>query len=124
MGFKIKLISLIVGLMFLLFVVRSIRKRSFRPSNSILWLLISLFLISIPMAENFYRWISYSVIGLIDARHIIYIVLIGFLIVYVFYVTIRLNKMSDQIQELITNQAITENKISEKKKLGNNDEKS
>jgi hypothetical protein len=78
---------------------------------------ISLFLISVPALEPLYQWIAGSVLGIIDARHVIYIALIGFLLVYVFYLTLKICQMSDRIQELISYTAImeTEKQIAEGK---------
>jgi hypothetical protein len=115
MGLKIKIISFVVGLFFFFIIWRFIRKNSLRPSFAVLWLLVSLFLLSIPLLEPFYKWISTSVIGIVDARHIIYIFLICFLLIYVFYLTIRISKMSDQIQESITSLSILEHDIKENK---------
>ena len=111
MGIKIQIIALIVGAAFLMLVLRSIRRKSFSPSFSVLWMLVSVFLISIPALEPFYRWFSYSVIGINDARHVIYIVLIGFLLVYLFYLSSKITRMSDQVQNLISNNSILKEKI-------------
>ncbi len=113
MGTRIKIIALIVGCLFFFFVGRVVKKRSFYPSFSVLWLGVALFLVSIPVFEPIYQWIAYSVIGIIDARHLIYIVLIGFLLVYVFYLSDRLSRMSDQIQCLISEVAILRRRIEE-----------
>lgn len=111
MGLRLKLISLILGLTFFLVVSWFVKKNSFRPSYAILWMFVSFFLISIPVFESFYVWVAYSVVGIIDARHIIYIGLIGFLLIYVFYLTSKVSQMSDQIQELISFTAILENTL-------------
>ncbi len=111
MSIKIKLISLIVGVIIFMFIIKFIRKNSLRPSYSFLWVCVSLFLMSIPIFESFYKWISISVIGMLDSRNIIYIGLIIFLLIYTFYLTIKISKMSDQIQELISFTAILENEI-------------
>lgn len=116
MGLKIKIISLILGFIFFYFVFRFVKKNSFRPSYAFLWIVISLFFISIPIFENFYKWIATSVIGINDARHIIYIGTIGFLLIYIFYLTIKVSRMNDQIQELISCTAILEKKINDKNK--------
>ncbi|MCF8296743.1 MAG: DUF2304 domain-containing protein [Saprospiraceae bacterium] len=118
MGLKIKIVALIIGLIFFFFISRYSKKNAFKPSYTFLWFLVCLFLISIPIAESFYRWIAYSLIGIVDARHIIYIVLIGFLLVYVFYLTIKVSKLTDQVQQLISFTAILENQ----QKKGNNEE--
>lgn len=108
MGIKIKIISFVIGLIFFIFILRFIKKNSFRPSFATLWICISLFLISVPVLEFFYKWVATTLIGIEDARHIIYVTIIGFLLVYVFYLTIKISKMSDQIQELISYTAILE----------------
>jgi hypothetical protein len=108
MGLKIKLLALLIGLGFFFFVLRSIQRNSMRPSYAVLWTGISLFLVSISVLEPLYRWLARSVIGIVDARHVIYIGLIGFLLVYVFYLTQKLSRMGDQIQVLLSQLAIVE----------------
>jgi hypothetical protein len=110
MGLKIKLIALSIGLVFFFFIAWYSKKNTFKPSYTFLWFFVSAFLISIPVAEPFYKWIATSLIGIVDTRHIIYIVLIGFLLVYVFYLTIKISILSDQVQELISFTAILENR--------------
>jgi hypothetical protein len=116
MGGRIQIIAFIVGVIFFLSVMRYVKKKNFHPSFSVLWGAVSLFLVSISVLEPFYRWVAYSVIGIIDARHIIYIVLIGFLLVYILFLTSKITRMSDQIQNLISFTAILKNKIDEKSK--------
>ena len=111
MGLRIKLISLVIGLIFLYFVFRSIKRNSFRPTYAILWISISFLLISIPIFEGFYKWFSVHIIGIIDARHIIYIGLIGFLLIFNFYLTIKISNMSDMIQEMLSHIAILQNAV-------------
>ena len=114
MGIRIQMISLALGLIFLYFVFRFVKRNTFRPSYAIMWILVAFFLVSIPVLEFFYKWIATNVIGISDARHIIYVVMIGFLLVYVFFLTIRISRMNDQIQELISYTAILEKEIKEK----------
>jgi len=116
MGFKIQIISLIIGLIFFYFVFRFVKRNTFRPSYAFLWIIISLFLISIPALESFYRWVARNVIGISDARHIIYAGLIGFLMLYTFYLTIKISEMNDKIQELISHTAILKQQVKEKNK--------
>lgn len=116
MGIKIKILSIVLGLVFFILVLRLIKKNHMRPAYAVLWVLIALFLISIPFLEFFYVWLAYSVIGISDARNIIYIGLIGFLLSYVFYLSIKISRMSDQIQELVSFTAILENNMRKDKK--------
>ena len=111
MGLKIQLIALVIGLIFIVFVFRYIKRNSFRPAYGVLWLGIAFFLISIPLLEFFYKWIAVNLIGLEDARHIIYISMIGFLLIFNFHLTIFVSRLSDRNQEIISMLAVLENKI-------------
>jgi len=115
MGIRIKIIAFIVGCLFFLMVIRFVKRKGFNPSFSVLWLAVSFFLISISIFEPLYHWLARSVIGIIDARHIIYIVLIGFLLGYVFYLSLKITRMSDQIQNLISYTAILKKKLDDEK---------
>lgn len=121
MGIKIQIIAVVLGITFFFFIAKFIKKKSFNPSYTVMWIFVALFLISIPLFQNFYQFLSHDLIGLDDARHIIYIALIGFLLVYNFYITTKITKMSDQVQILITNNAILENKIEKLKEGAKND---
>jgi hypothetical protein len=114
MGIRIQLIALAIGIVFFLGILRYIKKNSFNPGQSVLWIILCLFFISIPLLEPFYKWIATDIIGIVDARHIIYIFIIGFLLIYIFYLTSKITKMSDQIQNLISFTAILENRMREK----------
>jgi len=118
MGLKLKLIALLAGLAFFFFVARSIQRNSMRPAYAVLWTFVALFLVSVSVAEPLYQWLAGSVIGIVDARHVIYIVLIGFLLVYVFYLTQKISRMSDQIQVLLSQLAIVEDEVRRKTPKG------
>jgi hypothetical protein len=110
-GFKIKLLAFIIGLAFTILIVHQIKRTRISPSCSILWLGVAFFLLSVSAFEGFYRWLATTVIGIVDARHIIYIFLIGFLLIYVFYLTSIVMRLNDQIQNLISYISILENRI-------------
>jgi hypothetical protein len=74
---------------------------------------MSLFLLSIAVLEPLYKWIATSVIGILDARHIIYIALISFLLVYVFFLTSMVTRLSNQVLQLISAVAVLEAKLAD-----------
>jgi hypothetical protein len=114
MGLKIKLIAFALGLVFFYVVLRNVKRNTFRPSYAVLWLGMAAFLLSIAVLEPLYKWIATSVIGILDARHIIYIVLISFLLVYVFFLTSMVTRLSNQVLQLISAIAILETKLAER----------
>lgn len=111
MGLRIGAFAAVLGIVFFIFILQSVRNSSIRPTFAWLWLAIATFLLSIPVLEPFYKWISVTVIGIEDARHIIYISLIGFLLIYSFYMTIMFSKLSDRMQETISHVAVLENRL-------------
>ena len=111
MGLKIKVISFAIGAIFFLFIVLAIKRNQMPPLSACLWVAISLFLLSIPILESFYKWISVAVIGIDDARHIIYICVIGFLMVCVFGLSLAISRLSDKVQNLIGLGAILEQRL-------------
>ncbi len=111
MGLKIKIISLILGIVFVLIILKYSKKNLIRPAYTLLWLIIALFLISIPILETFYQYIAHVIFGFSDATNIIYTGIIFFLLAYQFYVTVKINKLSDQVQILISHTAIIEKEI-------------
>jgi len=116
LGFNLKILAFILGLLFFINIAKHIKRKSYNPSVSILWISVSFFLISIPLLEEFYQWLAYEVIGLQDAKNIIYIVLIGFLLTYNFYLTSKVLKISDKVQILISHNGYLESKIIEMQK--------
>ena len=108
MGLKVKLLALLLGFFFFAVVIAVIKRRAIKPSYAVLWIAISLFLMSVPLLEPLYVWLTYSVLGIIDARHTIYIGLIGFLLVYVFYLTTKVSQMDDRMQQMISFLAVFE----------------
>ena len=111
MGFKIKIISFAIGAVFFLFVVLAIKKNHMPPLSAFIWVVVSLFLVSVPVLEPFYKWVSVTVIGIDDARHIIYVGIIGVLMVCVFGLSLAISKLSDKVQNLISVTAILEHEL-------------
>jgi hypothetical protein len=108
MGLTIKILAFVLGVLFFAVVLRSVKQNTFRPRCAVLWLGMSLFLLSVPALEPLYKWFATSVLGIQDARHIIYIALIGFLLIYNLYLTAMVSRISNQIQHLISSLAILE----------------
>ncbi len=106
MDLKLKVIACMIGLLLFVSILRYVKSNTLRPSSALLWLCMPLFLISIPVLENFYQWLSVSLFGMNDARHVVYIFVILFLLVYSFYLSVKVSQLSDRVQELISYTAI------------------
>jgi hypothetical protein len=110
MQLSLKLLALLLGLIFLLVFLTLLRKKNVKPFYSALWLLVSIFMISLVVFEKFYKWIATS-LGIPDASFLIIVSLISFLLVYVLHLSIKISQMSDRIQELISFTSILEHEI-------------
>jgi hypothetical protein len=110
MDIKLKSIALMAGAFLFLFILRFVKRNTFRPSSALLWCSVPVFFISIPIFAPFYKWLSVSLFSMDDARHIIYIFIIIFLLIYDFYLSVKISQLSDRVQELISFTAILEKK--------------
>jgi hypothetical protein len=108
MDFKLQIFALAAGLLIILLVVLQLRKEKLNSSFAALWIGIGLFLISVGFLGDFYRFIAHKVLNVSGGDHVIYISLIGFLLVYVFYLTSKICRMIDQITKLISTVALLE----------------
>lgn len=114
MDLKHKIIGFLVGLLFMFFIRYFLKKNSLHPTASVCWIAVTMFLLSIPFFSPAYRYVSTSVIGFEDSRHIIYLAIIGFLLAYSFYLTIKISTLSNYVKILIKDVAILENSIETK----------
>lgn len=115
MPFKIKLMLAIFSGLFFIAFWYLIRHKSVKPVYSFLWMMITLGMISMVVVEPFYKGIA-TLLGIWDASFMVIVGLIAFLLVYAFYLSIKVSEMSDRIQELISISAILEKEIRDIKK--------
>ena len=110
MTLSIRLLVLGFGLIFLIIFFFIVRKNTLKPFYTTLWLFVSLFMFSLVVFEKFYKFIATS-LGISDASFMIIVSMIGFLLIYVLYLSEKVSSMSNRIQELISHNSILENKI-------------
>jgi len=110
MQLSLKLLAVLLGIVFLIVFFSLLRKKNIKPFYSALWLLVSIFMLSLVAFESLYKWIA-NTLGIPDASFLIIVSLISFLLIYVLYLSIKLSQMSDRIQELISITGILEYEI-------------
>jgi hypothetical protein len=101
MPFSIKILVFLFSVGFFIGFIALIRNKSVKTFYSFLWLIVTLVLLSIVIFEKFYKYLA-TMLGISDASFIVIVGLISFLLVYVFYLSIKISEMSDRIQELIS----------------------
>ena len=116
----VKTMALIYGLVLFGSFIIIVRKRTVKPVYSALWLIVSLFMLSFVIFENFYRHIA-DILQIENATFLIIVGLISFLMLYVFYLSLKISDLSNKFQELLSLIAILENEI---RKIKTTDQKS
>lgn len=111
MNLNLQILSIILGVFFFLLILYNIKKRKLSPSYSVLWLFLALFLILIPVFQNLLIQTArfFGVYG----ENLVYISLIGFLLIYVLYITSKVVRLNNQVKELISQTAILEDELKE-----------
>lgn len=115
MNFSLKLTISLAALLIIYIVIRAVGKHNLHPSYAVLWLAIGGFLLSIPVLESFYAYTARKIFGLYGGDHLVYIVLITFLLVYCFYLTTRICQMADRVSKLISFTAVQGSELNELK---------
>jgi hypothetical protein len=111
MRINLQITAVIIGLVFFILPLIFLKRNSLHPSYAVLWLGVSLFLLTIPVLGSFYQFLAKSILGVSGGDHVIYIGMIGFLLGYVFYLTSKICQMSDRISKLISSIAILEHEV-------------
>jgi len=114
MNLNLQVLSFILGIFFFLIILYNIRTKKLSPSYSVLWIILSLLLILIPIFQALFIKIA-RFFG-VYAENLVYILLIGFLLIYVLYITSKVVRLNNQVKELISNSAILEDELKELKK--------
>jgi len=114
MNLNLQVLSLILGIFFFIVILYNIRRKKLSPSYSVLWIILSFILILIPIFQTLFIKVA-RFFG-VYAENLIYIFLIGFLLIYVLYITSKVVRLNNQVKELISNSAILEDEITQLKK--------
>ncbi len=110
MGYRLEFLLFLLTscISFALFL--AMRKSMVRGGFALLWLLICIALVSLPFMETFYRWLS-GLMGFNYASDMLALFAILFLMVYVFYLTSKLQKVSDAAEIILSRCAILESHV-------------
>jgi hypothetical protein len=108
MDYRIQLASVAVGLAIWYLVGWSIKQAKLYPSYAVLWTLLGGLLIALPMYANQLRWMAGNIFGIVGANHLVYAILFSFMLIYMFYLTQKLCRLTNSVERLIVNLAILE----------------
>jgi len=108
MDFRVQMASAAVGVMIWLLVGRSMNQARLYPGFAVLWAAIGALLVLMPAYGGLLQWSAAHVFGIIGANHLVYALLFAFLLVYCYYLTEKVSRLSNQVERLIVALAILE----------------
>ena len=107
MGFTFSVVAICLALGFFAYMVYVLRTNLVRGGFVVPWFLIGLVFLSIPLAESFYVRIAHF-LGLARAPDMVFILVIGFCLGYIFLLTVRLQKLAYAVETLVSHVAVLE----------------
>jgi hypothetical protein len=85
MDIRIELAVITLGLLIWGLIGIAVRKARLYPSYAVLWGVLGSLLVLLPFYAQLLRWAASNVFGILGANHLIYGILFGFLLIYLFY---------------------------------------
>jgi hypothetical protein len=111
MDVRIELAVISLGLLIWWLIVIAVRKARLYPSYAVLWGVLGTLLVLLPLYGELLRWAASNVFGILGANHLIYGILFGFLLVYLFYLTQKMCQITNRVERLIVALAILESEF-------------
>lgn len=110
MTLTVKILALLFGLTLFGSFLRLAKNKSIKPFYLTLWFVVSIFVLSFVVFENFYQNLA-NFLKIENATFLIIVGLISFLLLYVLYLSIKISELSNRVQELISHSSILEFEI-------------
>src|ERR1035437_3066083 len=105
MDFRLKIVSFLLSLAIIGLVLKSLKKAWLHPSFAAVWLGIAAVFLLLPFISTGLAGLASNVFGIVGGDHLIYISLLGFLLVYAFYLTRKICRLTDQVGRIISSLA-------------------
>ncbi|HUS95462.1 MAG TPA: DUF2304 domain-containing protein [Hyphomicrobiaceae bacterium] len=108
MDFRIQALSVVVGVLICALVLIALKRARLYPAYAVLWSGIGILLILLPLYGNLLSWLATNVFGIVGGNHLIYAMLFGFLLIYLFYMTQKVCQLFNRVERIIIFLAILE----------------
>lgn len=109
-GLRLEILLITISLCISIGLFFSIRKGYVRGGFVVLWAMVGLLTLTLPLLDRFYQRLA-GMIGLNYAIDMLYMAVILFLLIYVFYITYKLQRLIDAIDIILARLAIAEGKL-------------
>jgi hypothetical protein len=108
MDLRTQLGSVFLGLLIWTLVALAVRRARLYPSYAVLWAFLGLLFVLLPLYADLLRWAAGHLFGIIGANHLVYSILFGFLLVYLFYMTQKICQLTNRVERVIVTLAMLE----------------
>jgi hypothetical protein len=115
MGETFSIVATLIALGFFAYMVYVLRTNLVRGGFVGLWMIIGGGLLSIPLAESFYIDLA-GFMGLARAADMIFVLVIGFCLAYMFLLTVKLQKTADAVESLVSRLAVLEAELASERR--------
>lgn len=110
MSLRLEILLFVLAMLISLTLFFAMRRGAVRGGFVALWLTISVAMVSLPFTTWFYKNMA-TFMGLNFAIDMLYIFAILFLLLYVFYLTVTLQRLTDRVEIILSRSAIVESYI-------------
>lgn len=121
MPFRQQIFALIISLLVFIFTIEMVRKKRLREEYSVLWLTTSFFMFILILK---YEWLS-AVTDMIGAKlptTTLFLGSIVFLMLIAVQFSIKISRISDQVKDLVQENALLRKKLEENEERGTRNE--
>ena len=119
MSFTLRILLIVVSLFSIIYVVKKIRSAKLRIDYSIYWILVSGLIIILALFPQIAIKMA-TLIGVASPVNLIYLVMIFILFVHNFFLTIKVSKVEDMVNNIVQDKAV-DDKIRKEKNIRRED---
>ena len=114
-GNRVLYVSIIVSVLFLVFIINLVRKRRLTERFALVWMIIPLLLIIFSSNRNLLEWLA-ALVGIYYAPSLMIPIIFGLFILVSLYFSVKMSKAEQQIKTMAQEMALLKNRIEQQGK--------
>lgn len=108
MSFTLRVVLIIASIASFILCIKKVQKSKLQITNSIIWMIGSIFLIIISVFPNIAVWVS-NKLGFMAPVNFVFFAIITFLLIEVYYADLRISTLNEKLKKLNHHIALEEN---------------
>ena len=110
MSASLRIVLIVCSIVMLIYVAAKIRRAQMRIGDGIVWLGMSIVFIIISVFPEIVYWIC-SRLGMMSPSNLVYLVVIAFLLMQIFYNSVKISNLSGRIDALAQEVALRDERF-------------